>query len=202
MLMNLTHWASQGKEAALFCCLDLFVFYRFSNYLFFSDSQMLCKHNCFIYFIVKLADISLNKAFSSLHVCVCLWTPPVKCKLMEGLVEVSGGGLGHVYSSLQLHFHWGSEGSHDSPGSEHTVDSKRYAMEVVWHWNPSFSMQGFILLICMRHHLPSLCPCLDAHSEQAEGFESDRGAEDTRWPGSTGILHRGNTSPFDQVIQF
>lgn len=54
----------------------------------------------------------------------------VKCKLMDGLVEVSGGGLGHVYSSLQLHFHWGSEGSHDSPGSEHTVDSKRYPMEM------------------------------------------------------------------------
>lgn len=66
--------------------------------------------------------------------CACVFVnPPVKCKLMEGLVEVSGGGLGHVYCSLQFHFHWGSEGSHDSPGSEHTVDSKRYPMEVVWH---------------------------------------------------------------------
>ncbi|XP_033963923.1 uncharacterized protein [Pseudochaenichthys georgianus] len=50
----------------------------------------------------------------------------VKCILKEG-VEVSGGGLGHVFSTLQLHFHWGA---HDSEGSEHTVDSKRYPMEM------------------------------------------------------------------------
>ncbi|XP_033974835.1 carbonic anhydrase 4-like [Trematomus bernacchii] len=50
----------------------------------------------------------------------------VKCVLKEG-VEVSGGGLGHVFSTLQLHFHWGT---HDSEGSEHTVDSKRYPMEM------------------------------------------------------------------------
>lgn len=53
---------------------------------------------------------------------------PVKCVLKEDVVEVSGGGLAHVYSTLQFHFHWGS---HDSDGSEHTVDSKRYPMEVV-----------------------------------------------------------------------
>lgn len=51
-------------------------------------------------------------------------------------MEVSGGGLGHVYSTLQFHFHWGSTGeSHDSDGSEHAVDSKRYPMEVVSHLN-------------------------------------------------------------------
>ncbi|KAF3853532.1 hypothetical protein F7725_014220 [Dissostichus mawsoni] len=50
----------------------------------------------------------------------------VKCVLKEG-VEVSGGGLGHGFSTLQLHFHWGA---HDSEGSEHTVDSKRYPMEM------------------------------------------------------------------------
>ncbi|KAM6897005.1 uncharacterized protein FYW49_018402 [Xenentodon cancila] len=53
----------------------------------------------------------------------------VKCVLNENLVEVSGGGLEHVYSTLQFHFHWGSE-SDDSKGSEHTVDSKRYPMEL------------------------------------------------------------------------
>ncbi|XP_030256959.1 carbonic anhydrase-like [Sparus aurata] len=51
----------------------------------------------------------------------------VKCVLKEDVVEVSGGGLAHVYSTLQFHFHWGS---HDSDGSEHTVDSKRYPMEM------------------------------------------------------------------------
>ncbi|KAK5850776.1 hypothetical protein PBY51_001623 [Eleginops maclovinus] len=51
----------------------------------------------------------------------------VKCVLKEDVVEVSGGGLGNVYSTLQLHFHWGSQ---DSEGSEHTVDSKRYPMEM------------------------------------------------------------------------
>ncbi|XP_070782997.1 uncharacterized protein [Enoplosus armatus] len=53
----------------------------------------------------------------------------VKCVLKEDMVEVSGGGMGHVYSTLQFHFHWGSA-SHDSDGSEHTVDSKRYPMEM------------------------------------------------------------------------
>uniref|UniRef100_A0A3P8SPD7 Carbonic anhydrase n=1 Tax=Amphiprion percula TaxID=161767 RepID=A0A3P8SPD7_AMPPE len=53
----------------------------------------------------------------------------VKCILKDDLVEMSGGGLGHVYSTIQFHFHWGST-SHDSTGSEHTVDSKRYPMEM------------------------------------------------------------------------
>ncbi|XP_061765376.1 uncharacterized protein LOC133558193 isoform X1 [Nerophis ophidion] len=53
----------------------------------------------------------------------------VKCVLNEGAVEVSGGALGYVYSTLQFHFHWGSL-SQDSKGSEHTVDSKRLPMEV------------------------------------------------------------------------
>lgn len=43
------------------------------------------------------------------------------------MVEVSGGGLGYVYSTLQFHFHWGSD---KSDGSEHKVDSKRYPMEM------------------------------------------------------------------------
>lgn len=61
--------------------------------------------------------------------------PPVKCILKQGVVEVSGGGLEHVYSTLQFHFHWGSA-SQDSAGSEHTVDSHRYPMEVILakHW--------------------------------------------------------------------
>lgn len=53
----------------------------------------------------------------------------MKCVLKEGLVEVSGGGLEHVYSVLQVHFHWGNSAS-DSTGSEHLFDSKRFPMEM------------------------------------------------------------------------
>ncbi|XP_061562073.1 uncharacterized protein LOC133417884 [Phycodurus eques] len=53
----------------------------------------------------------------------------VKFVLKEGAMELSGGGLGHVYSTLQFHFHWGSL-SPGSEGSEHSVDSKRFPMEV------------------------------------------------------------------------
>ncbi|XP_027858615.1 carbonic anhydrase 4-like isoform X2 [Xiphophorus couchianus] len=53
----------------------------------------------------------------------------VQCVLEDGLVEVSGRGLNHVYSTLQFHFHWGTE-SADSEGSEHSVDKKRYPMEM------------------------------------------------------------------------
>nr|XP_057920791.1 carbonic anhydrase 15 [Doryrhamphus excisus] len=44
-----------------------------------------------------------------------------------GGMVVSGGGLPDVYHTLQLHFHWGGPGSN---GSEHTVDGRRYPMEM------------------------------------------------------------------------
>ncbi|XP_017273757.1 carbonic anhydrase 4 isoform X2 [Kryptolebias marmoratus] len=53
----------------------------------------------------------------------------VECVLKDNMVEVSGGGLKHVYSTLQFHFHWGTEAP-SSQGSEHTVDSHRYPMEL------------------------------------------------------------------------
>ncbi|XP_028990372.1 carbonic anhydrase 4-like [Betta splendens] len=43
-------------------------------------------------------------------------------------VQISGGGLSEPYDSLQFHLHWGDGSS--VPGSEHTVDDKRYAMEL------------------------------------------------------------------------
>ncbi|XP_035468684.1 carbonic anhydrase 4-like isoform X2 [Scophthalmus maximus] len=43
-------------------------------------------------------------------------------------VQVSGGGLPEAYNSLQFHLHWGNGSS--VPGSEHTVDGKRYPMEL------------------------------------------------------------------------
>lgn len=57
-------------------------------------------------------------------------------------MEVSGGGLGATYSTLQFHFHWGTE---QLPGSEHTVDGMRYAMEVEHHDRPpSASVLEFV----------------------------------------------------------
>uniref|UniRef100_A0AAY5K1X9 Carbonic anhydrase n=1 Tax=Esox lucius TaxID=8010 RepID=A0AAY5K1X9_ESOLU len=46
-----------------------------------------------------------------------------------GLVHsVAGGGLSHLYTANVIHFHWGGDMWH--PGSEHTVESVRYPMEV------------------------------------------------------------------------
>ncbi|XP_034047980.1 carbonic anhydrase 15 [Thalassophryne amazonica] len=42
-------------------------------------------------------------------------------------MSVSGGGLPGVYHTIQLHFHWGGPSSN---GSEHTVDRRRYPMEM------------------------------------------------------------------------
>ncbi|XP_041938464.1 carbonic anhydrase-like [Alosa sapidissima] len=54
----------------------------------------------------------------------------VKCKLEAGVVEVSGGGLPHEYSTIQFHFHWGREDLEHFPGSEHSIDGHRYPMEM------------------------------------------------------------------------
>ncbi|KAM8836926.1 uncharacterized protein AB9W97_002363 [Spinachia spinachia] len=43
-------------------------------------------------------------------------------------VGISGGGLSENYDTLQFHLHWGSGAS--LPGSEHTVDGKRYPIEL------------------------------------------------------------------------
>ncbi|XP_072312203.1 carbonic anhydrase XVb [Eucyclogobius newberryi] len=50
----------------------------------------------------------------------------IKVTLDSG-VGVSGGGLPTAYDSMQFHLHWGNGSS--VPGSEHTVDGKRYPME-------------------------------------------------------------------------
>ncbi|XP_007567922.1 PREDICTED: carbonic anhydrase 15-like [Poecilia mexicana] len=42
-------------------------------------------------------------------------------------MAVSGGGLPDVYHTIQLHFHWGGLATN---GSEHTVDGRRYPMEM------------------------------------------------------------------------
>ncbi|KAM9837713.1 carbonic anhydrase 4-like [Aulostomus maculatus] len=51
----------------------------------------------------------------------------VKVLLASG-VKVSGGDLSETYDSIQFHLHWGNGTS--NPGSEHTVNGKRYPMEL------------------------------------------------------------------------
>ncbi|XP_041914315.1 carbonic anhydrase 15 isoform X2 [Alosa sapidissima] len=51
-------------------------------------------------------------------------------------MTVSGGGLPGTYSTLQLHFHWGSLATN---GSEHTIHSHRFPMEVSYAESVSFS---------------------------------------------------------------
>ncbi|XP_034717092.1 carbonic anhydrase XVb isoform X2 [Etheostoma cragini] len=51
----------------------------------------------------------------------------VRVYLASG-VRISGGDLSEDYDSLQFHLHWGNGTS--VPGSEHTVDGKRYPMEL------------------------------------------------------------------------
>ena len=59
---------------------------------------------------------------------VSCWFSVVKVAL-AGTASVSGGGLPNsTYQSLQFHLHWGNGSA--VPGSEHTVNGKRYPMEV------------------------------------------------------------------------
>lgn len=51
----------------------------------------------------------------------------VKVSISSG-VSVSGGNLPSTFDTLQFHLHWGNGSS--VPGSEHTVDGKRYPMEL------------------------------------------------------------------------
>ena len=56
-----------------------------------------------------------------------------------GKWTVSGGSLNDTYNLLQFHFHWGKD---SKTGSEHTIDSKQYPLEVStnvvgrekWEW--------------------------------------------------------------------
>ncbi|XP_013777310.1 carbonic anhydrase 1-like [Limulus polyphemus] len=49
---------------------------------------------------------------------------------------IKAGGLGNMYKFLQLHFHWGKS---DDRGSEHTVNGKRYPLEMhLVHYNSKY----------------------------------------------------------------
>ncbi|NXE87292.1 CAH4 anhydrase, partial [Menura novaehollandiae] len=44
--------------------------------------------------------------------------------------KVGGGGLGRIYKAVEFHLHWGVPGVQNIPGSEHSIDGERYAMEL------------------------------------------------------------------------
>ena len=46
---------------------------------------------------------------------------------LTGDISVSGGGLSEAYKATEFHFHWGN---YDNQGSEHTINEKKYSMEV------------------------------------------------------------------------
>ncbi|TRY82692.1 hypothetical protein DNTS_007595 [Danionella cerebrum] len=52
----------------------------------------------------------------------------VVVNLDDSVMSVKGGDLPGLYNSKQFHLHWGNGSS--SPGSEHRVDGKQYAMEL------------------------------------------------------------------------
>ncbi|XP_019366655.1 PREDICTED: carbonic anhydrase 4 [Gavialis gangeticus] len=54
----------------------------------------------------------------------------VKVTLKEP-AKIGAGSLKSKYTATQFHFHWGSHGNWgSSPGSEHSIDGERYAMEL------------------------------------------------------------------------
>ncbi|XP_075944869.1 carbonic anhydrase 15 [Anarhichas minor] len=82
-------------------------------------------------------DMTRNESLGSLHlegfdvIQTGHWTikndgHTVVLQVGNGM-SVSGGGLPDVYHTIQLHFHWGGPATN---GSEHTVDRRRYPMEM------------------------------------------------------------------------
>ena len=53
----------------------------------------------------------------------------LKVSMDSHIYNVSGGGLPGVYTTVQLHLHWGSN---NSRGSEHTMDGMMYPAEVCY----------------------------------------------------------------------
>uniref|UniRef100_A0A8C8VN45 Carbonic anhydrase n=1 Tax=Pelusios castaneus TaxID=367368 RepID=A0A8C8VN45_9SAUR len=60
---------------------------------------------------------------------------------LSGSAKIGAGGLQNKYKAMEFHFHWGSNLTEGySPGSEHSIDGERYAMELhIVHIKESFS---------------------------------------------------------------
>lgn len=55
---------------------------------------------------------------------------PVKVTLSAS-PKIGGGGLERKYKAVEFHFHWGTQGVQQYlPGSEHSIDGEKHAMEV------------------------------------------------------------------------
>lgn len=95
--------------------------------------QTLAKQVC-IYFTIFLCLTVLCSSQNQWEILI--WIDLSTYLLKSALVQVyfnsgakiSGGGLPEEYDSFQFHLHWGNGSS--VPGSEHTVDGKRYPMAV------------------------------------------------------------------------
>ncbi len=57
---------------------------------------------------------------------------------LTGDISLSGGGLSETYRATEFHFHWGNN---NNQGSEHTINAKKYPMEVKIHPVLSMSMK-------------------------------------------------------------
>ena len=91
------------------------------------------------------------------HVCFSFPFLSVKIDFKTGKLSVSGGALSTSYDTLQFHLHWGNQSS--IPGSEHTVDGKRYPMEVVLS-PKNFIFFFFVTLQWAEYQTHILCNCV------------------------------------------
>lgn len=89
----------------------------------------------------------------------------VVLKLPDSLKIV--GGLPHIYQAAQLHFHWGSE---SSPGSEHTINGRRFQGEIhVVHYNTEYS--SIEEAINQSGGLAVLAAFIEEGADDNEGYE-------------------------------
>lgn len=128
----------RGPWGHIFFVSALIILHKWSNFIviiFLSKENSLVTSSQCIHFHLSL--------FIWILLPVCFFpSPPVKVALSN--VNVSGGDLSETYQSLQFHLHWGNGSS--VPGSEHTVDGKRYPMEVLHsrlsRWAPTSSIDS------------------------------------------------------------
>ena len=102
-------------------------------------------------FVLTNYDKELNKTFSGSNNGHAL-----EMAFPAGVYHVSGGGLTGVYTTVQFHFHWGSN---NGKGSEHTMNGKKYAGEVSKTKGVTLSrrLRGVYFVAC--HALYSILVC-------------------------------------------
>ncbi|XP_071987608.1 carbonic anhydrase 9-like [Engystomops pustulosus] len=77
------------------------------------------------------------------------------------------GGLPQIYQAAQLHFHWGSAGA---PGSEHTVNGRRFPGEIhVVHYNSEY--RSMDRAVTQQGGLAVLAAFIEEGAEDNEAYE-------------------------------